>query len=248
MLFFLISIVCKIIKISRSPLYTDVIYIEFKLNEMLTFDPETITMNFLAHAHLSGNNDQLLIGNFIGDSVKGRDFNHFPETIRQGIVLHRKIDSFTDSHPVFKNSLEIVRPAHGRYSGIVIDIFYDHFLAHHWSHFEDISLDDYANYVLRLLSECIDILPERTKRLLPFMVAQNWLLGYANFERLEQVFYGMDRRTQLASGMRHSVSTLKENYSRLEKDFFLFYPELQQFASNEIEKISFNSKVSGQSS
>ena len=204
-------------------------------------------MNFLAHAHLSGNNDQLLIGNFIGDSVKGKDFNHFPEAVRQGVILHRQIDSFTDSHQVFKNSQEIIRPVHGRYSGIVVDIFYDHFLALHWNRFEKSNLSDFANHVYALLTSNFEILPERTKRLLPYLVAQNWLLGYANFDGLEQVFYGMDRRTQNTSGMRNSVYTLKEFYVVLEKDFFEFYPQLQRYVSAEIEKISMNNTMSGQS-
>jgi acyl carrier protein phosphodiesterase len=216
------------------------------LNELITFEAEKTVMNFLAHAHLSGNNNQLLIGNFIADSVKGRDFNHFPEGMRQGIVLHRQIDSFTDSHHVFKKSLGTIRSAHGKYSGIVVDIFFDHFLALNWNYFEKSFLADFANHVYLLLTNSFEILPERTKRLLPYLIAQNWLVGYANFTELEQVFYGMDRRTQLASGMRNSVKTLKENYDVLERDFFQFYPELQQFVAKEIDKIPFNNTSSGQ--
>ena len=202
---------------------------------MITFEPEKFTMNFLAHAHLSGKNDQLLIGNFIADSVKGKDFNHFPEGIHQGIVLHRQIDTFTDRHVYFKRSLERIRNKHGKYSGIVVDIFYDHFLAVHWRRFHEESLHHFADHVYSLLSENFDLLPERSKRMLPYLIQQNWLEGYANFTDLELVFYGMDRRTQLISGMRESVKTLHENYSGLEEDFFDFYPELQHYTEKEMQ-------------
>lgn len=217
-----------------------VIYTEFKLNEMITFEPEKSIMNFLAHAHLSGDNNQILVGNFIADSVKGKEYNRFEEGIRQGIILHRQIDTFTDSHRVFKRSLDKVRSKHGKYSGIVIDIFYDHFLAKNWNNYHPAALADYADYVYSLLKENYEILPERTKRLLPYLVSQNWLVGYANFAGLELVFYGMDRRTQLVSGMRNSVKTLQENYAGLKDDFAEFYPELQEYARKELQIIHAN--------
>lgn len=236
-MFFLISIDCKIIKNWREHLAILVIYTEFKLNEMFTFEPEKTNMNFLAHAHLSGNNNQILIGNFIADSVKGKDFNRFEEGIKQGIILHRQIDTFTDSHPVFKRSLGRIRSVHGKYSGIVIDIFYDHFLAKNWNDYHHEKLPDYAKHIYSLLKENYEILPERTKRLLPYLVSQNWLVGYANFDDLGLVFYGMDRRTDLVSGMRNSVKTLQENYAGLKEDFIDFYPELQEYTRKEIQLI-----------
>jgi len=197
-------------------------------------------MNFLAHAHLSGNNKQILIGNFIADSVKGKVFNNFPEGIKQGIILHRQIDTYTDSHRVFKRSLGRIRSKHGKYSGIVIDILYDHFLAKNWSNYHSESLSNYAEHVYSLLKENYEILPERTKRLLPYLVSQNWLAGYANFVDLELVFYGMDRRTQLVSGMKNSVKTLQENYPGLKEDFVEFYPELQEYTRKELQLIQAN--------
>lgn len=197
-------------------------------------------MNFLAHAHLSGNNNQVLVGNFIADSVKGKDFNRFEEGIRQGIILHRQIDTFTDSHPVFKRSLGRIRSEHGKYSGIVVDIFYDHFLAKNWNNYHSERLAAFAEHVYSLLKENYEILPERTKRLLPYLISQNWLVGYSNFVDLELVFYGMDRRTQLVSGMKNSVKTLKENYAGLKEDFVEFYPELQNFTQKEMQIIQFD--------
>lgn len=191
-------------------------------------------MNFLAHAHLSGENIEIMVGNFIADSVKGRDFSRFSKHIQTGILLHRKIDIFTDSHPTFKLSLSRIRAEHGKYSGVVVDIFYDHFLAKNWENYHPTDLSDFAANVYLQLSNRISVLPERTQRLLPFLVSQNWLVGYASFPDLERVFYGMDRRTGLTSGMRDAVKTLEQNYQPLQNDFTSYYPELQAFCAEQL--------------
>lgn len=197
-------------------------------------------MNFLAHAHLSGNNDELLVGNFIADSVKGKEFARFPARIQQGITLHRQIDMFTDSHTIFKQSLGRVRVHQGKYSGVVVDIFYDHFLAKNWNQYSMISLPNFAEHVYKLLHNHFSILPERTKRLLPYLKSQNWLVGYANFTDLESVFFGMDRRTGLVSGMKDAVKTLQLHYDTLQEDFRGFYPAVQIFSANEISKLNYS--------
>lgn len=192
-------------------------------------------MNFLAHAHLSGNNEELMFGNFIADAVKGSHYNNYPEGIKNGIVLHRKIDSFTDTHPVFKKSLGRVRDRFGKYSGIVVDIFYDHFLAANWQEYHVDELAVYAQKVYGVLQDRYDLLPARTKRLLPYLTQQNWLLGYANLIELKLVFLGMDRRTGHKSGMSLAVDVLEENYLGLQNDFSEYYPLLQSYVGNEVK-------------
>lgn len=187
-------------------------------------------MNFLAHAHLSGNNQKILFGNFIADAVKGKAFERFEKDIQIGIKLHRKIDSYTDSHPVFKETLGRIRNDFGKYSGIAADIYYDHFLARNWSQYHDLELKQFAKMVYGILDNNYDILPARTKRLLPFLVTQNWLVGYASFIDLQLVFYGMDRRTGLKSGMSKAVKVLKQNYTEINADFDQYYPQLIQYS------------------
>lgn len=184
-------------------------------------------MNFLAHAHLSGENDDLLFGNFIADAVKGNGMLNYDGDVRLGIRLHRRIDTFTDKHDIVRKSVGRVRNSFGKYSGIVIDIFYDHFLAVAWRDFHKETLPFFAYRVYQILQNRYQILPDRTKRMLPYLIAQNWLVGYSNFEGLTQVFYGMDRRTDFQSGMRTAVDDLRKNYNELQSDFSMFYPELQ---------------------
>lgn len=194
-------------------------------------------MNFLAHAHLSGDNDDLLCGNFFADAVKGNGFNKFPKDIQYGIRIHRKIDSFTDSHPIFKQTLDRIRNHFGKFSGIVVDIYYDHYLANNWNKFSDIDLPEYTVHVYNILEDRYEILPNRTKRLLPFLISQNWLLAYANFNGLNSVFQGMDRRTGQQSGMSEAVPVLLENYEAIREDFFNYYPLLEKYAQDEIAQI-----------
>lgn len=192
-------------------------------------------MNFLAHAHLSGENDDILFGNFVADAVKGKAVMNYQGDIRFGIRLHRKIDVFTDRHDVFRSSVARVRNSFGKYSGIVVDIYYDHFLARDWDEFNRVPLPLYAGHVYSILLDRYGLLPNRTKWLLPFLVTQNWLVGYAGFDGLKRVFYGMDRRTGFGSGMKNAVEELKKNYDDLYSDFSSFYPGLQEYAVSEIE-------------
>lgn len=194
-------------------------------------------MNFLAHSHLSGDDNDIKIGNFIADSVKGNKYNDFREGIKNGILLHRRIDWFTDRHEIVKNSMNLIRPVYGRYSGIITDIYYDHFLAVKWNDYNDVSLSKYVSSLYSLLERNFFVLPARNKRILPFMVSQNWLKGYANFAELEKVFYGMDRRTGNISGMKNAVVQLKENYEELESHFMEFYPLLQNNTEKELDLI-----------
>lgn len=200
-------------------------------------------MNFLAHAHLSNGNKDILLGNLIADSVKGKVKFSYSLHVQLGIDLHRKIDVFTDSHKIFKHSKSLIQKETGRYSGVVIDIFYDHFLARKWLDFSLIPLDDFTVNVYHELAKNYQFLPARVKRILPYMMAQNWLNSYANFTDLSRIFYGMDRRTHFKSGMQYAVGLLIRDYEKLEDDFIKFYPQIIQFAEEETRHL--NHKLNG---
>ena len=199
---------------------------------------QIFSMNFLAHAHLSGNNDDILFGNFIADAVKGNRFKEYEDEVQTGIKLHRRIDSYTDSHEIFKNSLGRIRKDFGKFSGIVVDIYYDHFLAKNWADYDETKLTDFASQVYHILQHRYEILPEHTKRLLPFLVTQNWLVGYANLIDLKLVFYGMDRRTGFKSGMTKAVDVLEKNYEGLLVDFQEFYPQLSNYSATMLNELT----------
>lgn len=199
-------------------------------------------MNFLAHAHLSQENSDVIFGNFIADSVKGKTYNKFRKDIAIGILLHREIDTFTDRHKIVGSSKATVRKHFGRYSGIVIDIYYDHYLARNWNDYHNEELSKYTTKIYLILAQRFFLLPAKIKRILPFLIGQNWLSGYANLDDLKRVFAGMDRRTGHISGMEKAVTILEDNYTSLYSDFKEFYCELESHSKQKL--IEINNKFS----
>lgn len=188
-------------------------------------------MNFLAHLHLSGDDEALMVGNFIGDFVRGRDLKaQFGEGIARGVDLHRAIDAFTDRHPVVKQSKARLWPTYRHYSSVIVDIFYDHFLAAGWSTYSGESLEDYSQRAYRLMLRHEPILPDSVKHLLTYMTRGNWLLNYAQVEGIHRALTGMSRRASFESKMEQAIHDLRTDYAGFEGEFKLFFPELQQFA------------------
>jgi acyl carrier protein phosphodiesterase len=194
-------------------------------------------MNFLAHLYLSGNNTQIMLGNFFADHVRGNKFTHFSEEIQQGILLHRKIDTYTDTHEIVRKSKRRLHERYGHYDGVIIDIFYDHFLAKNWENFSQIPLDIYANSVYRLLLENKEILPQKTQDLLPYMIEYNWLYNYQFTDGIQQVLNGMNRRTKGKSQMHLATEDLQLLNKELEEDFFAFFDELLAYSNSELTKL-----------
>ena len=186
-------------------------------------------MNFLAHLYLSGNDEQFMIGNFIADSVKGSKFKNYPEGISKGIKLHRAIDFYSDNHPVFLKSVERLRPNYHKYAGVIVDIFYDHFLAKNWKDYSKKPLHVYAEEVHSLMLKNADIMPERSAMFLKYAIKHNWLVAYGTLDGIGEVLYGMSRRTTFKSNMELSINDLKENYHLFEKEFKEFFERIEKF-------------------
>lgn len=183
-------------------------------------------MNFLAHIYLSGDNDLMKIGNFMADGIHGKNFDAFPLEIQKGIVLHRSIDTFTDAHPIFRQSTKRLHANYHHYSGIIVDIFYDHFLAKNWSTYSDEKLENYSERFYQSLRDNYDLLTLKTKKMLPYMIDHNWLLSYQTIENIENVLARMDNRMKYDSNMRFSVAELKTFYVEFESEFTAFFKEL----------------------
>ncbi len=195
-------------------------------------------MNFLAHIYLSNEIDELKIGNFIADSVKGKSYLKYPEIIQKGIILHRGIDSYTDSHEVVRKSTHRLFPYYSHYSGIIVDIFYDHFLAANWKEFyPSENLKNYTEDFYELLENNRKLLPKRVQNFMDFMIADNWLLSYADVEGIQQVLNGMNRRTGRKSNMHLATAQLQEFYSEFENEFRLFFPDLIAYSKNRIKEL-----------
>ena len=191
-------------------------------------------MNFLAHIYLSGNNELLKIGNFMADGIRGKDYMFFPEEVKRGILLHRKIDSFTDAHLIYRKSKHRLHEKYGHYSGVIMDIIYDHFLAKNWSKYSNESLANYAGEFYKLLDKNEDLLTERTKNLLPYMKQNNWLLSYQSIEGIEKILFQMNHRTKNRSNMQEAIVELKLYYTETEEEFTRFFNELQLYVAQQL--------------
>ena len=194
-------------------------------------------MNFLAHIYLSGNNDLIKIGNFMADGIHGKNFDFFPLEIQKGIILHRAIDTFTDAHPIFRQSTKRLHPNYHHYSGIIVDIFYDHFLAKNWNKYSDEKLEDFTQRFYQSLRDNYNFLTEKTQKLLPTLMAQNWLLTYQTIEGIEFILEKMDQRMKRDSIMRFSITELRLFYPEFELEFTRFFEELIIHSNQKIESL-----------
>ena len=195
-------------------------------------------MNYLAHIYLSGENDLVTIGNFIADGIKGRAYKKYSKEIQTGILLHRNIDTFTDAHKTFRQSTKRLHKTYGHYSGIIVDILYDHFLAKNWSKYNDVPLEAYARAFYDSLVKHYDILPPRIQNMMPYMIADNWLSSYASIPGITKVLEGMNRRTQFKSGMHKAVIELKAFYTEFENEFTVFFNELIIFSKQKLKELN----------
>ena len=188
-------------------------------------------MNFLAHTFLSGDSDQVRIGNFIGDYVKGSDFNLYPEGIRKGLILHRHIDSYTDSHPVVQKSKSRLITYYHKYAGVIIDIFYDHFLSANWDFISSVPLAALAEETYRNLHENYDILPEAIKKVVPSFIFNRWLEAYNTIGGIDMVLRQMSKVTSLPDHTDEAIQVLITDYDLFRDDFFDFFPDIVHYVT-----------------
>ena len=188
-------------------------------------------MNFLAHLYLSGDHPKIMIGNFIGDFVKGRNFDaHYEPAIAKGIELHRMIDVFTDTHDTVQQSKNRLRAKYRHYAGVIVDVFYDHFLAKNWDLYHPSALAVFAQHAYQTMDDHKPVLPEDVLRMLPYMKKDNWLVNYGSLYGIEQSLNGLARRTRYESNMEQAIVDLKESYTAFDTEFQSFFPELKSYA------------------
>jgi len=194
-------------------------------------------MNFLAHLYLSGDSDQVMLGNFITDFIKGKVAESYQGDVCLGILLHREIDSFTDRHPQVAESKQRLWQRHRHYSAVIVDIFYDHFLAKNWAQYSLTSLEDFACHAYSTI-QCFDnLLPPRAKQVLPHMIANNWLVNYGKLEGINRAMQGMARRASFQSSMESAIEDLENDYESFEEDFGNFFPELAAHSITYLQKL-----------
>lgn len=190
-------------------------------------------MNFLAHIYLSGDSDEILVGNFIGDFVKGNKYLDYPEQVAFGIRLHRSIDLFTDQHALVKECMSFLKPGYGRYSGIVTDVFFDHFLAANWSEYSTCTLRQFSKHAHAVFLSNFRLLPFRVKQFLPFLIQNKRLESYAHRENMVQVLEIMSRRTSLPANSEWAMQILNQEYDQFDALFRSFFAEMIEYVETD---------------
>lgn len=183
-------------------------------------------MNYLAHIYLSGDHEDVKIGNFIADFIYGNRYENFPEGIQKGILLHRHIDTFTDAHPIFRQSKKRLFPDFSHYSSVIVDMFYDHFLAKKFENYSSESLEQFASKFYKLLEDHQYNLPPKVQHILPIMRRYNWLVSYRNLDDLENILNQMNNKTKNKTSLHLSIENLKSDYDLFENEFIIFFKDM----------------------
>lgn len=194
-------------------------------------------MNFLAHLYLSQNDTNIMIGNFIADHIRGNNYEGFSKEIQQGIFLHREIDTFTDAHEIVRKSKRRLHERYRHYDGVIIDIFYDYFLAKNWANYSAIPLNVYTDAINKLFLEISDELPVKSQNFIKYMIEYNILFNYNNKEGIAKVLNGMNARTKGKSQMNLAIEDLEILENELEKDFTLFFKDLIKHTNQKLKEI-----------
>jgi acyl carrier protein phosphodiesterase len=188
-------------------------------------------MNFLAHLYLSGDNELVRVGNFVGDWIKGNEYKKYPADIQKGIQLHRSIDFYTDNHPIVKQSKSRFSEKYHKYAGIIIDICYDHFLAKNWDAFSTITLPEFTKAVKMSLYANMHYFPKDLQEFIPRFMNHGWLESYNTILGIEKVLEGMAKHTSLPDKTDDAILIFERDYEKFKEEFYEYFPQL----SNHIE-------------
>jgi acyl carrier protein phosphodiesterase len=196
-------------------------------------------MNYLAHFYLSQNNDNLILGNLLADSMTGSlqsvKYEHFSPEIVLGMKMHREIDSYTDAHPVVRQSIHRLQPKYHKYSGVIIDMYYDHILAKNWNQYSNTPIELYSAHVYQIFEENKKIIPFKMNKLVHSMTSRDWLSNYRFEENLKWAFAGLAKRAKFISNMEFAYDDLMEHYYEFTEEFKVFFPEIISHINNFIE-------------
>ena len=186
-------------------------------------------MNFLAHAYLSFEEPDLIVGNIIADMIKGKQIEDLPHEIRQGIYLHRQIDMFTDSHPVVKESKSLFEKSAGRYGGLFLDISFDHFLAVSQKYEPSTGWGDFSQYCYKALEGRSASLPSKFVSMFMYMKSENWLQNYKHKWLIKKSFERVQNRASYLAEDANVYQEFEDNYKEIGRSFDLFFPDLIEF-------------------
>jgi acyl carrier protein phosphodiesterase len=194
-------------------------------------------VNFLAHAYLSFGDQDVLLGNLIADFVKGKQIDTYSDSVKNGIYLHRAIDHFTDNHVLVREAQDFLRPNYLRYSTVITDMYFDHFLAKYWSNYHELPLKQFSKNTYQILRLNQDILPEKFLNALAYMEKEDWLSSYATSSGIQRALTNMSKRARFISHMEHAHQTLEAYEEYFRGIFVVFFKDLIEFSEIKFKKL-----------
>ena len=194
-------------------------------------------MNFLAHVYLSGSNDKIAIGNLIGDRVKGNKIKLLPKEIQSGVTFHRLIDDFTDHNQIFRECVTKLFPKYRHFSRVIIDMYFDHFLAKNWNYYHNLPLNKFSTEFYKKIIKIATEFNQDIERFINALVKYNWFEYYKTTLGLYIILSQMEKQTKFNSNLGTSVRDLTENYEYFEIRFFQFMKEIIKFAKTKIKDL-----------
>jgi acyl carrier protein phosphodiesterase len=196
-------------------------------------------MNLLAHAYLSFDQPEMLIGNMINDYVKGKKQFDYPDAVHKGMILHRSIDDFTDTHPVTRQLKSYFKDDYRLYAGAFGDVVYDHFLANDPNQFAtDKALKEFSANVYKVLDDNFDLLPPPFQSMIPHMKEENWLYNYKFPQGIKNSFAGLVRRAAYLTDSDTAYKIFDHHYDDIKHCYDEFFPQLKLFAKAQFDQLS----------
>lgn len=195
------------------------------------------SMNYLAHAYLSFNKPDILVGNMISDYIKGKKQFDYPLPVQKGIRLHRAIDHFTDTHPATHELKSFFRPQYRLYAGAFADVVYDHFLATDVHEFKtELALKIFADNTYQLLEPQATLFPLPFKKMFPYMQSQNWLYNYRHTWAIEKSFGGLVHRAAYLTECKIAFDIFNDHYKAMQVCYAAFFPDLKKFTIGQLDE------------
>lgn len=194
-------------------------------------------MNYLAHLALSGIDENIIIGNFIGDFVKGKAYLKYPKPIQNGLILHRRIDFYTDNNEHILEGIHLIAKTQGKFAPILMDMYLDYFLANNFNFYYSSTLLDFQTSMYKVIDDNYDLIPSKAKHMYDYMKVGRWLERYKTIEGLEKSLIGLSKIVKYENNMDKGINELLTYKSKLNKIFNVFYPQIVDFCEKEILKL-----------
>lgn len=187
-------------------------------------------MNYLAHVYLSFDEPEVMSGNLAGDFIKGKQIETLPEKVRKGVCLHRRIDEFTDKHPLIKETKLLFRNSAGRYDGTFLDIAFDYFLANDPAHIPDGGWENFVSSCYNEIDKRLAVFTPSFHRMYYYMKKENWLYNYRYKWRIKYSFEGITRHAKFLPDDADVYKDFEKHFDQIQKCYELFFPELEDFS------------------